>query len=202
MTSKLLLLPTTILAVIGWTTTRIVDRVNNTPALEYSISKNQKFKFDNIILEISNINRNIAFENVDIIFQGAGDIRTICSPQFYQKRRNFCPEIIPVQPAEDGKDAPIINQNSITFNIPKIMPGSTYRLQSGYKSDKIPIVRITSNSSVIRIIPAGIETFFQKNEILILFNSVVFWILILVISYRYKFFLNYFAKIRSYSNKI
>ena len=95
-----------------------------------------------------------------------------------------------------------VHINSITFNIPKIMPGSTYRLQSGYKSDKIPIVRITSNSSVIRIIPAGIETFFQKNEILILFNSVVFWILILVISYRYKFFLNYFAKIRSYSNKI
>jgi hypothetical protein len=183
-----------ILAVIGWTITHIVDRVNETPALEYKISNEISSNFNNVEIEITNITRSTAFQNIIIVLQDVGDIRNYCGYEAKKIDEEFCPKITPVQPAEDGKEAPSVDERSVSFNIPRIMPGSVYRIKSPYVKTETPKIRISSNISTIKMTSRNIETVFAKNEIDILLILLSSWIIILSLILNRR----YLSKIKKY----
>jgi hypothetical protein len=188
LTEKLPWFPSLILAVLAWTVTHIVDRVNQTPALEYRVSRDNFEYSKTITVYLTNITRDTDFTNVIIVLQNTGDMRKKCTREKDVSVSIDCPNITPFQPADDGGDAPSIDETSVSFIIPKMMPGSIYKITSSYTGKEIPRIRISSSSSTIRITQRTIETIFAKNEIIILIAMVLFWIFTLFITINKSYF--------------
>jgi len=149
---------TVYVAACGWIVMHVADRLTMTPTLEYSITKQAKADNSRIEVELTNLTRDKVFEDVVITLQGieGTQIKT--------------PMIVPVQPANDGSEAPSVTISTASYRLDRMLPGSIYRLSAVYSGNAMPRLRIASEKSAVRFVIRGWETSFVRYELMYLFT--------------------------------
>lgn len=166
---------TVALGCAGWFLTHTVDRVTESPTLEYELTTISINSTATAKLQLTNITRDHTFDEVKVDFLGT-------------RGTTFSnPSAVTVQPADDGSTSPVVGGDTASFTVARMQPGNVYRLSVSYKGKNAPTVRITSDRSIIRPVPPSLETSFAKNEFsyllaIGLIAGVGFWIY----SYAYK----------------
>lgn len=137
----------------GWFLTHAVDRVMNSPTLEYQLATDQAATGGTVRLQLTNLTRDRAFDEVRVVLIGSDEDR-------FDR-----PSIRAVQPADDGSSPPQIAGNTVTFTIARMQPGSVYRLAIDHRTAAVPALRITSDASVIRPVAPSAATSFARHEL-------------------------------------
>lgn len=168
---------------LGWLVTHIVDRIVSTPAVQYKI-EHPTIDSNIFSIKLENITRNQHFDDVSLTVRsekkcGEKNQITDC---FTEKK------FIAIEPANLGYRPVTFTEVSMSYNIPRMMPGSEYVLSAVYNgtaSNKI-YINLDSNKSTIRYINKSIETYIVKNEIKILLIILILWGFSLIFLYRSK----------------
>ena len=160
---------TFILGVLGWLVSHMVDRIVETPTLEYHVEEIDDGGRRGMIVELINVTRNKSFAGLEarIVFEDA--------------RQYGKATLTTAQPAFEGTTPPTTVGGTTTFTLPPMLPGSEAAFGVSAISMRKPSLRISSTEATpIRLQQRGLETFFARNEIAILLGLFILWLLALV----------------------
>jgi hypothetical protein len=169
---------TLVIGVLGWTLSHIADRIEQSPAIKYSLTQETVGPNSWVNLDIKNITENKKFKNLTIVL-AAPDKSSFKDAQ-----------IVPRPPAFEG-DAPWrLAGRTAQFTIPAIQPGWEFHIMGEYNGTGKAVVRFISDDSesVVRAIEPSIETWLAEYESDILYGLVIVWLLVLTghLLFRYR----------------
>lgn len=162
---------TAVAAVLGWLITHYVDRVTQTPTIEYSISETAEDGARRIEYRLTNVNRNQAFGPIEVRFISPRSSPIIDSLS-----------VRPVEPASEGSGNITTTSHSAQFDVPKMLPGSAIKFTLRVKGPKRPHIYLLSkeNKESIHFTRRGLDTWVAANETKIVVWLIGIWIVILL----------------------
>jgi hypothetical protein len=172
-----------LLAALGWMLAHVVDRVTEAPTIVYRVcegdkcskSEGQKSSRKYMSLEVQNISSKMVFSNIKVVFaiEPTGRIK------------NFL--VRPVEPSHEGDEPWILEQQTASFEIPKIHPGGIFEFELEYEGKNPPSLRFISESQAVRWIKPGLQSWYvnRETEIFIALSG-LFLIAILIFEFMRK----------------
>ena len=168
----------TIVTAAGWVVTHTISTVLSVPTLEYQINiieGDQKCKKTNgpnsISVIVRNLSKNTKFDSIIFLFRHD----TSNNSKFWTA------ELYPKQPLYPTRNAPRKGPKAITFPTTPIYPGTELVLFSCYFGLDEPTFHIGPESSNLRPLKKGIETFLIHNELIILTFLLGVWVLFVLV---------------------
>jgi len=161
-------------AVLGWTLSHIVDRIENSPTLKYSIG-HQVFQGNSIFsLTIKNITADKKFKKFTVV---------LAAPEGSAFKDA---QTIPTRPAFEGDSPWRLAGRTAQFTIPAIEPDGEFKLTGEYTGTKRGAVWfIPDDSDSVKAVEPSFETFLAENESNVLYGLVVVWLVVLAAYFVY-----------------
>lgn len=173
MSERLGLFTTAIIAAFGWLVTHYVDRLTTAPTVEYQISTEQRDTRFRHRYVLTNINRTTAFGPLRLSLQ-ARPGHPIIGHAFRA-----------IEPTSEGEEPKTQSPNSAEYTVPTLLPRGGVAVDLETASNARPTLRVSSPTSVIRLVPTGTETWLVANELSILLFLILVWIGMLVIIFLF-----------------
>lgn len=175
-TEKFPYLLTILFALIGWGLTHSVDRLINSPIIEYKLKKEfSENGGKTVSYEITNISRDRLFENLEF--------KLLCKRGYKgkflkAKSKPFPPMDLPEE-VEFGDEY-------VKITIPEFHPDWKFILTVKMSEDFYPTLHFSSKNSAtgnkpIRLLQSGFETCIIKHELQIIVGLIALWLLTIVI---------------------
>lgn len=172
---------TILFVLVGWSFTHVVNRLLQSPTLEYKIRESRE-KANSLSYEIENITRDKLFKDLTflLLFDGPA------------KEKLIKADLVVLPPARisgEVKLPPVVEAEYAKFFVPEFHPNwrmaLKVELKVGLSEKEYPRLRFsTGDDKPIRLVPASFETFLVKHEFSIILILLVSWSL-LIISYLY-----------------
>ena len=155
--------------VLGWTLAHIVDRVESSRAVTYSIEHTSSGASSSIAITIKNIAEDKTFSDFTVV---------LAAPQ----GGSFTDAgILPVEPAFEGDEPWRLSGRTAQFTIPAIHPGWEFHIVGHYTgTGKAAVHFVAGNRGTIRAVKPSFETFLAESEPEILYALVGMWLMVLV----------------------
>ena len=177
------------LALFGWSSNQVVNRIVDAPTLEYHIpdtletlvSDGKTYHVQRITL--TNLTRKKTFEDLSVIL-----VSRKGSPLEAKLLR-----LRPVAPAFEGDESWAEEGGRATFTIPKLQPGGSVQVFSAFIGDNPAVFRLKSKGTVFAT-KTNWETWFVRNEILILTPLALVWAIVILL-YMHRNWLSYRAAV-------
>jgi hypothetical protein len=169
---KMPYLVTLLFGALGWGATHTVDRLLESPIIEYTTWAAPATQFRIFSLSIYNVSQKQAFNGLTLVFllpKGSG---------------KFLPNsarIVASPPAWEGEAAPDTRQQSIIFTLPTLHPDGQVRFEAGFEGDTLPAIRLSTAVGPVRLVPPSLETFLVKHELCVLIGMMLFWALCILV---------------------
>jgi hypothetical protein len=162
------------LALFGWSANHVVNRIIDAPTLEYQIqdvtvestAQGKSHRVQRITL--TNLTRKQTFEDLSVML-----VSRKGSPLESEHL-----QLRPIPPAFEGDDSWEAEGGRATFTIPKLHPGNSVQVVSAFQGENPPVFRIKSKGTVFAT-NANWETWFVRNEVLVLTPLAILWALII-----------------------
>jgi hypothetical protein len=164
------------LAIIGWASNSIIERVTGAPTLEYTIDApvpaGASAPKDARILRVhlTNLTRATTFKDFAVVFMSPPGTTIV----------GELTEIHPLPPAFEGNEPWRHRGGMATYVVPKMLPGWQFVAQVGYVGPHPPALRFESGDTVYATPPTW-ETKYVRNEIWFLGSFGALWAVIVVI---------------------
>lgn len=168
------------LGALGWCITHVVDRITSSPAVEYSISGNEKRGADGtsiVNVELFNLSSSISHrELVVLLVRESKDSAVKFSPK-------QC-EIIAIAPTSLGSsERAECDLDVAEFRADVLPPQGRIELRAAVHGEgKVLIVggpSASKSDSSYYLAPRNIETIFAKHEFAILSISLIIWVVVM-----------------------
>ena len=174
---KLPYVVTLLFAAIGWGVTHIVDRVLNSPIVEYrtEVVEGSDRTTRTFVARLRNMSRDRAYTNLTVEF--------LLPPSSTGKFTTGTVDAKP--PAAFGSRPPKMAGGSAKFDIPALFPSWEIALIANYTGDEIPELRLEKANPAPRLVRPSLETFLVDHEVKIILGAIVLWaglILFLVVT--------------------
>ncbi len=163
MTEKAVVFITIVAAVLGWLTTRVVDRITGAPTVEYRIDVHRSSR-PTVTVTLLNVTRTQEFRNLRVVLRTG------------PRHRMINADVHPVEPAFEGDRPPTVDGHTAEVVIEKFMPGSSVVIRATYNGGPRPVMSATSDSNAVRLLPSNWETWLAKNELRVLFWVWTVWV--------------------------
>jgi hypothetical protein len=178
-TDKFPYLLTILIALAGWSLSRIIEKITEAPTIEYSVKTVKEDSGKKTYrLYIHNISKTLLKKMVFKISYYDSQLNKISNPN-----------IITIPPAfkDDlavGDDAP--NNEYATYEINQMQPGWKYILTADIEGDDLPVFYMKSvNDETIRMKELGIETLLIRGQTYIIVGLFLIWSVLIVIYLSY-----------------
>lgn len=175
-TEKFPYLLTILFALIGWSLTHSVDRLINSPIIEYKLKKECSGNGRKLVsYEITNISRDRLFENIEFKLL----CKRGCKGKFLQAKLKLPP---PMDISEEVE----MDDDYVKFSIPELHPDWKLLLTVEMSEDFNPTLHFSSKKSAndnkpIRLLRSSFETYLIKHELKIIIGLIVFWSLLIIL---------------------
>lgn len=164
MVEKTVTFITILAAVAGWLTTRIVDRVVNTPTIEYLIDDRPAEQGRLMTIHLTNITRTQHFPELWIEARTSSDDNPILDASVH-----------PVEPAFEGTRAPDRGGRTARAYIENLQPSSSVAVRVFYRGGARPAMSATSVGTPARFQERNWETQLSRYEVEALIGLLVTW---------------------------
>ena len=156
MTERTVLLITVLIGAIGWLFTHVVERVTDSPTVEYRLTTSQTADGGLLKIRLVNVTRSTSFQMVRFLILAPTDgrIREV--------------EVRPVEPSFEGDIEPHVFGRSADLTIERFMPGARFYVLVAYSGNERPRLRASSADAPIRFQRRSLETVFARYELVIL----------------------------------
>ena len=175
-TEKFPYLLTILFALIGWGLTHSVDRLINSPIIEYKLTKEFTENRKQLVsYEITNISRDRLFQNIEFkLLHKRGSKGKLSQAN----SKTFPPMDLPEQVQFGAEYA--------TITIPEFHPDWKFVLTVEMSEDFYPTLHFSSKNPAagnrpIRLLRSGFETYIIKHELQIIVGLIALWLLTIVI---------------------
>ena len=162
---------TMLLVLVGWSFSRVVDAVYESPTLEYNVQE-KEWTGDTMLMQI--VLRNISR---DRLFKDA--VVKVSYPDGKDGNLEFLSLIAVPPAARDSIDHANDDPDFIDYKLPQIQPGSTYRLLLAYAGDEPDIT--FSSPEAVRFKEASLETALVRYELTVNLSLIFLWLVIILI---------------------
>jgi hypothetical protein len=157
---KVPLIITVLLGAIGWLTAHIVDRIEGSPVIKYSIEYETGKGGPAVSLSLKNITHNVVFKNITIVLVAPeGGTFTDAA-------------IFPTEPAFEGDGPWKLSGRTAQFTIPFMQPDWQFRVYASYSGDGRPTLRLDVSDSTVRATRPSLDTLLVEHE-----NEIFYWLL-------------------------
>ncbi|HEX8124485.1 MAG TPA: hypothetical protein VF548_02785 [Allosphingosinicella sp.] len=162
---------TAVAAVLGWLITHYVDRVTDTPTIEYTIDEKTTSSGLEVVYRVTNVNRTHAYGPIKVSFLAA-DASPISSKL----------KVRSVEPADEGSEPTITYPDSAQYTVAKMMPGSRVRLDLAVRGATRPHIYLSSTNpdEAIRFTRRSLDTWVATHETSIVLVLIFVWAAVLV----------------------
>ena len=166
MAERTVLLITVLVGAVGWLFTHLVERVSNSPTIEYTIETIGPPSQQVLKLGLINVTRSTSFEDVRILLTApkGGSISDVF--------------VAPREPSFEGDVGPEVYGRSADIVIERFMPGAQLEISAPYTGRGRPAVRASAKDVPIHFRERGLETFFARREVEIFGGLAIFWLLL------------------------
>lgn len=163
---------------IGWGLTHIVDRILQSPIIEYKLTVKECSKDWKILSYlITNISRDKSFQGLkfSLVLEDSkkGRFLSIIGPKLYP----------PIWESKSG-EKPHLEPEYVEFDVKELQPNSKVGVEIKLSGDYYPDLRFSSENQTIILLKANCETFLVKNEFYIILGLIGFWF-VLIVFYLY-----------------
>jgi hypothetical protein len=148
-------LVTVVAGALGWLFTHTVDRVLASPTIEYEIRDGADSTNRLLVIPLTNVTRDQSFSEVRLTLTASPSSRILAV------------NVIPTEPASEGDVAPRYDSSSADVVLQNMLPQSHVEVKVRYTGPQRPSIRVSSDESV-QFQEAGVQTFFARHEIFIL----------------------------------
>jgi hypothetical protein len=161
---------TAVAAVLGWLITHYVDRVTQTPTVEYTISQGSSGAHSRATYRLTNVNRTQAFGPIEVRFIAAegSPIRSKLV-------------VRPTEPASEGRNPGKTSPGSAAFDLPMIYPGQTFTFELTHEGPARPHLYLSTagDAQVVRFTGRSLDTWVATNETEIVLALIILWAAVL-----------------------
>jgi hypothetical protein len=195
-----------LVAILGWSLTRLVDTVTSGPALEYSVNilkSDESSHKPRMLITLENLSREETITDIRVYVTIDGDAKPIpgsCDIQLQQP--NYTPgSNIAIDAATEGNnnsntkytqcwESDTQDQKFIQFGIRSLFPGTAANLEASLSravDNKNITMMLQANTNIqgLRPISKGYITYIVKHESQILLAVIVGSLLIIILSILY-----------------
>lgn len=162
MSERLSYFITAVVAVLGWLITHYVDRITQTPTIEYAISETRSGGRVDAVYRLTNISRTQSFGRIDV--------------QFLARRQSPITRLVirPVEPASEGPNSETQGPAAANFVIERLMPGATITFLTSTQGVARPELRVDAPEPV-KLTTRSFETWLATNEMTVVACLILFW---------------------------
>jgi hypothetical protein len=161
---------TAVAAILGWLITHYVDRVTQTPTIEYKISETSQGDRTTVSYLLTNVNRTQAYGPIHVGFLAAPGAPIVTKLR-----------VRPVEPAHEGDEPPVHGAASAQYTIPKMMPGAGINFTLATAGKDRPRLYLSSSDpkESVRFTESSVDTWVATNETTIVIFLIALWALVL-----------------------
>jgi len=173
---KLPYLLTILFSFVGWGTTHVVDRMTNTPLLEYSVTKENNNTTTKLTYCIKNIVLDKKFDDLNILFQTSDSANNgILKGTFF----------IPAPMKMDNENDEVTENypHEYSLKLKTLQPHTELKIEIIKKGESVIPLRLESKS-IVRVTGPTFQTFIINNEFSIILVLIVLWVAA-IFSYMY-----------------
>jgi hypothetical protein len=165
---RLVLLITAAIGALGWVFTHVVDRVTESPTVEYKITEGSLGKDKLLEVRLVNVTRSTSFSTVRLLMTvpNGGLIKDV--------------KVTPVEPAFEGDVEPHVYGRSADVTLERFMPGARFDIRATYSGPRRPALRASAVDTPIRLQKRGLETLFARYEVVILSGLALIWLILAI----------------------
>ncbi len=164
------------LTAAGWVVTHIVDRVLNSPTVEYAIEqidikKDGGSSVAQEIVHLENLSANMSFNGLEFALRPK---RINDDLLFINDASNgFISEIRPYAPVWPGDMTVTTEEKGVKYTIGSLPPRGKIDLIAYFHGTVAPELVSYSTGPVMVLLPPSIETFFARHEACVLIAAVI-----------------------------
>jgi hypothetical protein len=164
MGERTVLLITVLIGALGWLFTHVVERVSDSPTVEFVVTEGTRGAQKTFDIQLSNVTRATSFNAVRILILAprGGQIIDV--------------SVTPREPSFEGDTEPHVFGRSADITLERFNPGARFQILAVYTGEGRPTLRASATDVPIRFQERGLETFFAKNEVAILSVLAVLWL--------------------------
>lgn len=158
---------------LGWGLTHATDRVLNSPMIEYAIEPGSEASERNIRVTLENISHTEAFRSLEFALLAPSGATF----------KDGSAITVPTQPAWEGEIAARAETRSAIFPVSQLHPGWRLELRAALIGPGTPrlVLRQSGPSQAIRLVPASLETWIARNELVLTLVMVGLWMILIVV---------------------
>jgi hypothetical protein len=158
---------TLLFVLLGWGLTHTVDRLLDSPLIEYTVKQEAKEGSVNIEYQITNITRDKLFKGLSFL------VMLPDTPKARIVKASWA--VLPPIRLDPSAKEPDTNAMRAIYYVPQFHPNCSIRLQVLISGSVVPPLRFSSSDTAVMLIHSSLQTFLVRNEICILVILMATW---------------------------